>query len=110
MRINATIFLTLTFVVFSSCGGEHTTKTVNTPTIQCGMCQKTIEIGLKKISGVTAATVDLKTKSTTVSFDIDKTDISIIEKTISNLGYQANLTPADPAVYDELPDCCKLDG
>ena len=52
---------------------------------------------------------DLKTKSTTVSFDIDKTDISIIEKTISNLGYQANLTPADPAVYDELPDCCKLD-
>ena len=110
MRINATIFLTFIFVVFSSCGGEHTTKTVNTPTIQCGMCQKTIEIGLKKISGITAATVDLKTKSTTVSFDIDKTDITIIEKTISNLGYQANLTPADPAVYDKLPDCCKLDG
>ena len=32
-----------------SCNGKVENITVDTPTIQCGMCQKTIEMGLKKL-------------------------------------------------------------
>ena len=110
MRVNNTILAVVLFAVFMGCGGEQASNTVTTPTIQCGMCQKTIEDGLKKISGVTAVTVDLKTKTTRVTYDIQKTDIAKIEKVISSLGYQANETQADPHVYDALPGCCKVSG
>ena len=92
------------------CGGEHVNAAVNTPTIQCGMCQKTIEMGLKKVPGVTHSAVDLETKTTTVVYDIKKTDLTQIEKAISGLGYQANETLADLIAYRGLPGCCKIGG
>ena len=92
------------------CGGEHVNAAVNTPTIQCGMCQKTIEMGLKKVLGVTHSAVDLETKTTTVVYDMKKTDLIQIEKAISELGYQANETLADPLAYEALPGCCKVGG
>ena len=98
----------LTMVI--GCVGEHVNAAVNTPTIQCGMCQKTIEIGLNKVPGVTHSAVDLETKITKVIFYKGKTDLSKIEKAISGLGYQANETLADPVAYEALPGCCKVGG
>jgi len=98
----------LTMVIGCVC--EHVNAAVNTPTIQCGMCQKTIEMGLKNVPGVTRSAVDLETKTTKVIFDKEKTDLSKIEKAISGLGYQANETLADPIAYDGLPGCCKIGG
>lgn len=108
MRKNITISIIIMFAVFSSCGGEHATITVNTPTIQCGMCQTTIENGLKKTLGIKDANVDLKTKNATVTYNIDKTDITKIENVISSLGYQANEIKPDPDIYEALPGCCKV--
>tara|TARA_Y100000590_G_scaffold93164_2_gene105515 strand:+ start:2951 stop:3280 length:330 start_codon:yes stop_codon:yes gene_type:complete len=108
MRHSITIFGLIVLIIFIGCGSDNKTITVNTPTIQCGMCQKTIENGLKKVPGVIAADVDLKTKKATVSYDIEKMDIEKIEKVISSLGYKANETLADPDVYKELPGCCKV--
>ena len=106
--------INLVIIVFSilmvACNGEHATISVNTPTIQCGMCQKTIEVGLKKIAGINNSTVDLATKKTKVIYDSEKTDIKSIEKAISNLGYQANEQLADPTSYESLPACCKIGG
>ena len=104
------ILIPVVFTLVIGCGGEQVNAAVNTPTIQCGMCQKTIEIGLTKVPGVTHSTVDLETKTTKVIFDKEKTDLSKIEKAISGLGYQANETLADPIAYDGLPDCCKIGG
>ncbi len=98
------------FITMIGCGGEDVNAVVNTPTIQCGMCQKTIEIGLKNVPGVTHSAVDLETKTTKVIFDKAKTDLSKIEKAISGLGYQANETLADPIAYEGLPGCCKIGG
>ena len=53
------ILIPIIFTLVIGCGGEHVNAAVNTPTIQCGMCQKTIEMGLKKVSGVTHSAVDL---------------------------------------------------
>jgi|TARA_B100000315_G_scaffold67765_1_gene61661 copper chaperone CopZ len=104
------ILIPTVFTLVIGCGGEQVNAAVNTPTIQCGMCQKTIEMGLKKVSGVTHSAVDLETKTTKVIFDKAKTDLSKIEKAISGLGYQANETLADPIAYEGLPGCCKIGG
>ena len=98
------------FITMIGCGDEHVNAVVNTPTIQCGMCQKTIEMGLKKVPGVTHSAVDLETKTTTVVYDMKKTDLTQIEKAISELGYQANETLADPLAYEALSGCCKVGG
>ena len=102
----------LYFIFFSliGCSGEYETISINTPTIQCGMCQKTIEMGLKKTEGVNKSIVDLETKTTKVIYNKDKIDLEKIEKVISDLGYQANNELANPSSYENLPACCKIGG
>ena len=108
MKKYITFFKISMFIVFISCGEEQAIITVNTPTIQCGMCQKSIENSLKKTPGVKNVNVDLKTKDATINYYINKTDITKIEKVISSLGYQANEIKADPDAYEALPGCCKV--
>ena len=110
MKTIISILSSVVFAALIGCGGEHVNAAVNTPTIQCGMCQKTIEMGLKKVPGVTHSAVDLETKPTTVVYDMKKTDLTQIEKAISELGYQANETLADPLAYEALSGCCKVGG
>ena len=98
------------FITLIGCGGEDVNAVLNTPTIQCGMCQKTIEMGLKKVSGISHSAVDLETKTTKVIYDKEKTDLTKIEKAISELGYQANETPANSMAYEGLAPCCKIGG
>ena len=98
------------FITLIGCGGEDVNAVLNTPTIQCGMCQKTIEMGLKKVSGISHSAVDLETKTTKVIYDKEKTDLTKIEKAISELGYQANETLANSTAYDALAPCCKIGG
>ncbi len=93
-----------------SCNGKVENITVDTPTIQCGMCQKTIEMGLKKLPGVSKSRVELDSKTTVVTYNPDQIDLLKIEKTISELGYQANKIKADGTAYESLPACCKIGG
>ena len=105
------LLLTPVFLItMIGCGDEHVNAVVNTPTIQCGMCQKTIEMGLKKVSGISRSAVDLETKTTKVIYDKEKIDLTQIEKAISELGYQANETLANSTAYDALAPCCKIGG
>ena len=39
-----------------SCEDNYKTVTINTPTIQCGMCDMNIKQGLKKIDGIVKST------------------------------------------------------
>ena len=110
MNITVTIIAAIFSIMMISCNGKVENLTINTPTIQCGMCQKTIEVGLKKLLGVSSSKVDLKTKSTIVSYNPDKTNLANIEKKISDLGYQANNVKANEKSYEELPACCKIGG
>ena len=108
--IKKNLFKTIifTFIVFISCQGSNDTINITTPTIQCGMCKETIESGLKKSPGIKSANVDMKNKTASVTYNINKIDIPKIEKIISELGYVANLTPANSEVYEKLPFCCKV--
>ncbi|MDP6170458.1 MAG: heavy metal-associated domain-containing protein [Candidatus Marinimicrobia bacterium] len=104
------LMVLLSLSLYVGCGEENISVTVMTPTIQCGMCQKTIEMGLGKLEGVGRSTVDLATKTTQVSFNSEKTDLAKIERAISDLGYQANETSANSDAYEALPACCKIGG
>ena len=110
MNRSSFLLTSVFFITMIGCDDEHVNAVVNTPTIQCGMCQKTIEMGLKKVSGISRSAVDLETKTTKVIYDKEKTDLTQIEKAISELGYQANETLADPLAYEALSGCCKVGG
>ncbi len=106
------IFILVIFfsVLMIGCNSASEEMVINTPTIQCGMCQKIIEVGLAKVDGVSNPRVDLKTKKTILLHDPEKTNKKSIEKIVSELGYQANDLKANPDSYADLPACCKIGG
>jgi len=110
MKVYLNIVRLTLFLFFIGCNSNKEDLSVNTPSIQCGMCQKTIEMGLSKLAGVTNPKVDLKTKTTSMSYNPDKININSIEQKISDLGYQANQVKANEAAYADLPACCKIGG
>lgn len=92
--------------------GHAQVKPVNkailkTPSIQCDMCKERIELNLSRSEGVKTVKVDVKKKTTTVSWYTDRTNIENIKTTIANLGYDAEDIEADETAYKKLPKCCK---
>lgn len=81
--------------------------TISTPSIQCDMCKDRIERVLLREYGVTAAKVDVKKKTTTVSWIKDRTNIENIKTAIANAGYDADDVTAEETAYKRLPKCCK---
>ena len=103
--------LAIFFSIFMiGCNNASEEMVINTPTIQCGMCQKAIEMGLGKLQGVARSKVDLASKTALVAYHAEKTNVPAIEKRISELGYQANEVAADSESYEALPACCKIGG
>ena len=47
------------------------------------MCQKNIENGLKSIPGISKVSVDLDSKTTSVTYDSQKANVKTIENSIS---------------------------
>lgn len=88
-------------------------KTIETVKIQtsavCDMCKETIEKQLAFTKGVTAAQLDVESAVVTVSFKANKTDIDAIRKSINEVGYDADDSPAEKKAYDNLHHCCKKD-
>ncbi len=87
---------------------ESEIVTVNLPSIQCGMCEKTIKGGLSKREGVVSIDVNIDEKNATVVYEAGLIDLAGIEKAIAGLGYQANETMAVSEAYNDLTKCCKL--
>ena len=110
MKYKISILVMFFSLLIMGCNNASEEMIINTPTIQCGMCQKIIEVGLSKMDGVSNPRVDLKTKKAILFHDPEKTNIKSIEKAISELGYQANNLKANPSSYADLPACCKIGG
>jgi copper chaperone CopZ len=86
---------------------EKKTAEISLPSVQCGMCQRTIEKALEKIEGILTADVDIENKKAVITYDDSKTNLSEIERTITMAGYDANDKTAEPNAYEKLHDCCK---
>ena len=80
---------------------------IKTPTIQCDQCKARIEKLLFRQYGVSSAKVDVKKKTTTVTWLTDRTNVENIKAVIANAGYDADDVTAEETAYKKLPACCK---
>lgn len=81
---------------------------INLPSMQCDMCKKKISTAVTGVDGVENVEVSVSDKIATVSYDKNKTNLSLIENSITAAGYVANDKKADPIAYEKLDDCCKV--
>ena len=106
------LFFSLVTICFLTAATSAQTKAIqtvkiNTPTVQCDMCKKTIEDLLKRYDGVMTVNVNVKKKETTVKYITDRVNEETIKAAIANAGYDANEIAANPEAYKALPKCCK---
>ncbi len=76
---------------FSAMAAESKTVTLDVPGMTCEFCPITIRKALKKVPGVIDAKADFDTKTATVSFDPDKTNIDELMKATADAGYKSTL-------------------
>lgn len=93
---------------FSQKKGEVVEIKIKTSAV-CGMCKTRIEKEMAFEKGITAVSLDLKTKEVTIKFKPSKTNPELIRKAITKIGYDADSLIADQKAYDKLPSCCKKD-
>jgi copper chaperone CopZ len=104
------LILTISILGLFACGGDTTSVDIQLTSMQCSMCESTIEEGVKSLDGVVAFDVDLDKKVGHIEYKAGLVDLSAIEKAISALGYSANNTEANAEAYEALAACCKVGG
>lgn len=83
---------------------------IKTPTILCEKCQEKVEFFLTKSTpGVTSVSVNIRKKTTTVTWLNDRTTLENIKTAIANLGYDADDIEAEEYAYKRLPKECKAE-
>ena len=80
---------------------------ISTPGAHCEYCKKRIEEYVASQYGVTSVNVDLKKKTTTVTWIPDRTNIEEVKTYIANRGYDADDVEAEPTMYFRLPKACQ---
>ncbi len=106
--LKTTLFLLLVSTLGAVAQQKAMAKAViKTPTVQCEQCKSKIEKALFKQDGIASYKVDIKKKTTTVSWVTDRTNIENIKTMIANAGYDADDVVADETAYKRLPACCK---
>ena len=84
---------------------------IKTPGVDCGndcdICKTRIELYVARQYGVTSVKVDVKKKTTTVTWLTDRTNIEEIKTAIANTGFDADDVTADETAYKRLPPACK---
>jgi copper chaperone len=63
------------------------TERISVPEIHCEHCKMSLEAALTPIGGVADASVDVDTKTVTVTYDAASVDRSILVKVIEDQGY-----------------------
>lgn len=70
------------------------THTIPVPEVHCGHCVSSIEGALNPMTGVTEASVDLESRTVTVTFDDTAVSLDAIVSAIEDQGYDV---PGDDA-------------
>jgi periplasmic mercuric ion binding protein len=81
---------------------------IKTPTVQCDVCKDRVEFFISHETGVTAVKVNIKQKTTTVTWLNDRTTLENIKVAIANLGFDADDIEAEESAFKRLPKDCKL--
>ena len=82
---------------------------IKTPTILCEKCQEKVEFFISHTTGVTSVAVNIRKKTTTVSWLNDRTTLENIKTAIANLGFDADDIEAEEYAFKRLPKECKAE-
>lgn len=102
------IMLLGSVVLFSSAYADNNaSKEVKIQTnAHCGSCKSKIENGLKNLDGVMKSEVNMDNKVLTVSYNPEKVNENAITKSVSDLGYKADVITADmKSTTSDKHDC-----
>jgi periplasmic mercuric ion binding protein len=114
MKAISLIFLATFCIVSSGFGQYQQTQKVTgkavikTPTVLCDICKDKVEFFISHTEGVSSVKVNIKQKTTTVTWLNDRTTLENIKVTIANLGYDADDIEAEETAFKRLPKACKL--
>ena len=100
--LSTILFLTISSMIFA---GNNKTEAIKVSG-NCDMCKTTIEKAAK-ITGVTKALWDKKTKVLTVVYNPDKVTSDDIQKKVAASGYDTPKFKAPDKAYNALHSCCK---
>jgi periplasmic mercuric ion binding protein len=81
---------------------------IKTPGVQCDKCKDRIEFFIAREYGLSSVKVNIKQKTTTVTWLNDRTTLENIKVAIANLGFDADDIEAEESAYKRLPKECKL--
>ncbi|MFT3911589.1 MAG: cation transporter [Ferruginibacter sp.] len=80
---------------------------IKTPQATCDLCKERIEKYVIRQYGITSVNVDIKKKTTTVTWITDRTNIEEVKTDIANAGFDADDVTAEETAYKRLPKECK---
>lgn len=80
---------------------------IKTPTVQCDVCKDRVEFFIGREPGVTSVKVNIKQKTTTVTWLNDRTTLENIKVAIANQGFDADDIEAEEYAVKRLPKECK---
>ena len=81
---------------------------IKTPGVQCDVCKDRVEFFISHEYGINSVKVDIKKKTTTVSWITDRTGLENIKVAIANLGFDADDIEAEESAFKRLPKSCKM--
>ena len=102
-------FTTVSFAQYQQTQKVSGKALIKTPTILCEKCQEKVEFFISHTEGVTSIAVNIRKKTTTVTWLNDRTNLENIKTAIANLGYDADDIEAEEYAFKGLPKQCKAE-
>ena len=107
-NLKLTLFAFLGFCISAFAQQKVSDKAViKTPGVTCDLCKDRIENYVSRQYGVSSVKVDVKKKTTTVTWVTDRTNIEEVKTAIANSGFDADDVTAEETAYKKLPKECK---
>ena len=77
------------------------------PEMHCNSCENRIKNGLKFEKGVKDIKTDLETKTVTIEYDADKTNVENLVAAFAKIEYKATEAAEGAAAGEKKGGCCK---
>ena len=81
------LLLAATFMSLPAFATGQQTAVLTVSNMDCAVCPVTVRKALERVSGVSSAQVDFKTKSAVVTFDSGKTSPQALTKATTDVGF-----------------------
>jgi periplasmic mercuric ion binding protein len=110
MKLISLSFLAIICTISTSFGQQQPVSgkaVIKTPAVLCDVCKDRVEFFLSKEYGITSVKVNIRQKTTTVTWLNDRTTLENIKVAIANLGFDADDIEAEEYAFKRLPKDCR---